>query len=355
MHCLTAQAFSSLVVAILAVCAGIASEEAYSQEQSAFSIPSGRAYFGNQDRFVMGVGSAGYSARQDRPVGPAAGGFALVSDLADGSAWSEEGQGPWFEAPLCGDCPEWTIMPRGLVYSSYLAGAKESRFRTVWNYEKDDGWIWDNTLGGRVGLVRYGSSGDERPTGWQLDIEGAGFPRLDWENSNELISADFRFGVPLTYGTDRYQMKFSYYHLSSHVGDEFLIRNPGFTRLNYSRDVLVLGYSYTPHDDLRFYAEAGWAFYSDVGDPWEFQFGVDYLPGGCTGIRGAPFAALNGHLREELDFGGNLVAQAGWAWRSGPTSGLFRVGAEYYNGRDDQFSFVYDFQSKVGVGLWYDY
>jgi hypothetical protein len=197
--------------------------------------------------------------------------------------------------------------------------------------------------------------GRSRPVGWQLDIEGAGMPRLDLEEDNDLVSADFRFGIPLTYGNDYYQVKLAYYHLSSHLGDEFLLDNTGFPRLNYSRDVLVWGHSIYPHENLRLYAEAGWALNSDVSEPWEFQFGVDYSPAYTTGLRGAPFVALNGAMREEVDFGGNVVVQAGWAWRGCPQGGLFRTGFQYYQGKSDQFSF-FDFnESKAGVGIWYDY
>jgi len=250
---------------------------------------------------------------------------------------------------------QWTLLPQGLIYRPYLAGEKESRFRSVWANEKDDGGIWDITLGGQVGLVRYGSVGDERPTGWQLGIEGAGFPRLDLDVDRDLVSADFRFGIPLTYGTERYQMKFAFYHLSSHLGDEFLIRNPGYPRLNYSRNVLVWGHSLYFNPELRVYAEVGYAVEYDVAEPWEFQFGAEYSPADCTGIRGAPFAAFNGALRQEVNFGGNVVVQTGWAWRSSPASGLFRLGFEYFNGKSDQFSFYDDYESKVGLGLWYDY
>ena len=258
-------------------------------------------------------------------------------------------------AEPCDTCWTFDMMPEGLIYSPYLAGEKESRFRSYWAHEKDSGWIWDITLGGRVGLLRYGTTGDARPQGWQLDIEGAGFPRLDSERGGNLISADFRFGIPLSYGNDYYQMKFAYYHLSSHLGDEFLIRNPGFPRLNFTRDVLVWGHSITPCDNLRLYVEAGWAFVSDVSEPWEFQFGIDWAPTGSTGLCGTPFFAANGHLREEVDFGGNVVVQVGWAWRTSPASGLFRVGFEYFGGKSDQFSFFNRTENKVGLALWYDY
>jgi hypothetical protein len=249
----------------------------------------------------------------------------------------------------------WQIMPQGLIYRSYLAGAKESRFRSVWNNESDNGNIWDITLGGNVGLLRYGTTGGARPEGFQLGIEGAGLVRLDIDENRDVDAADFRFGVPLTWGDSRHQVKVAYYHLSSHVGDEFLLKNQGFTRLNYCRDVLVWGHSLYLSNEWRAYGEVGYAVDCDVSDPWEVQTGVEWAPLYGTGGRGAPFAAVNGHLREEVDFGGNFVAQTGWCWRRNAATGLFRVGVEYYNGKDDQFSFYDESVSKVGFGMWYDY
>jgi hypothetical protein len=247
------------------------------------------------------------------------------------------------------------LFPQGLIYRSYMAGAKESRFRTVWHEEQNGHDIWDISLGGNVGLLRFGTRGDTRPEGMQLGIEGAGLTRLDRDNEYDVAATDYRFGIPLTWGDSIYQTKLAYYHLSSHVGDEFILKNPTFNRVNYSRDVFVWGHSLYPSDSLRVYAEMGYAFYTDVSEPWEFQFGVDWGPGGRTGARGAPFAAFNGHLREEVDFGGNVVVQTGWAWRRSPATGLYRIGLEYYNGKEDQFSYFNDSVQKIGVGMWYDY
>ena len=36
---------------------------------------------------------------------------------------------------------------------------------------------------------------------------------------------------------------------------------------------------------------------------------------GPTGSAGTPFFAINGHLREEVDFGGDISTQLGWLWR----------------------------------------
>lgn len=262
-----------------------------------------------------------------------------------------------FQAALVGDSWSWQPLPDGLIYRTYLAGMKEPRLASMWVHERELGWIWDIALGARVGILRYGTPGADRPEGWQFDVEGAAFPRLmELTYNRDLMSVDFRGGVPISFGYGRYQTKFGYYHLSSHLGDEFMLAHPEFPRINFSRDVLIWGHSFYLTDDLRLYGEAGWAFYVDGGSkPWEFQFGVDYSPMGHTGqFRGAPFAAVNAHLRQEVDFGGNFVAQTGWQWRS--TSGhLLRAGLQYFNGKSEQFQFFRRSEEKIGLAFWYDF
>jgi hypothetical protein len=251
---------------------------------------------------------------------------------------------------------DWTpqLLPNGILYKAYLAGIKESRMATTFEHLDGYGWIWETTLGGRVGLFRFGTSDAVRPEGFQIDLEGSAMPRLNLDHQRDMIAADFRGGVPITYGIGRWQSKLAFYHLSSHLADEFMIANPTFRRVNYSRDVLVLGQSYYLTDALRIYGEAGWAWYSDVGEPWEFQAGVDYSPL-VFGPGGAPFAAVNVMSRQEVDFGGNVVVQAGWQWRGCGRSGILRIGGQYYNGKSSQFQ-LYDFnENRYGFGIWYDF
>ena len=250
----------------------------------------------------------------------------------------------------------WQVLPPGLIYRSYLAGPRESRFASQWvHLSGEEDWAWDITLGGRIGILRYGTSDPVWPEGWQLDIEGAAFPRLSLDDQRDLIASDFRFGVPLTYRRGPWETKFGYYHLSSHLGDEFLEIHTDMARINYVRESLVWGVALRPTDALRLYVEAGWAFYTDGGaEPWEFQVGASFTPAYPTGLAGAPFFAVNAHLREEADFGGNVAVQGGWAWK-GPSGRLFRVGAHYLNGKSNQYQFFRQHEEQIGLGMWFDY
>jgi hypothetical protein len=256
-----------------------------------------------------------------------------------------------------GCCWTWQLLPDGLMYKSYLAGGKEPRFGTEWVYQRGHGWVWDAALGGRVGVLRLGTQNDFWPEGWQLDFEGATFPRLDLvpEHDRDLISADFRVGVPLTSRRGPWEGKFGYYHISAHLGDEFMLTHPGVERVKYVRDSLLLGIALRPHPDWRLYWETACAFNTDGGaKPWEFQFGAEYSETEPTGASGAPFIAANGHLRQENNFSGNFVLQTGWQWR-GRGGHLVRVGAHYFNGFSDQYQFFKQREDQIGVGMWYDF
>ncbi len=257
----------------------------------------------------------------------------------------------------CDPCACWQVLPDGLIYAPYLAGVKEPRIAGVFARETNAGWFLDATLGGRVGLLRLGTTDSARPQGWQLDVEGAAFPRLNLEQNWDVDATDFRFGVPLTYGSGNVQTKMAYYHLSAHLGDELLVRDRDrlASRINFSRDVLVLGMSSYVRPAWRLYGEVGWGFETDGGsEPWEFQFGVEFSPPGSRCMVCTPFFAANVHLREEVDFGGHLTVQTGWQTR-GASGHLFRVGLHYFNGKSNQFEFFDMSEQQVGLGLWYDY
>lgn len=258
----------------------------------------------------------------------------------------QSASGPWY----------WELLPDGLIWRSYMAGPREPRIALNTFSEGGSGdWLWDATLGGRRALLRYGNGNPQRPEGFEVQIEGAALVRLNLEQNRDVESSDFRVGVPFVYGVDNWQFKTGYYHLSSHLGDEYLNRVPGAARINYVRDAVFLGLSYYPNPALRLYGETAYAFYTSGGaDPWEFQFGFELAEPGPTGCAGTPFVAANGHLRQEIDFGGDFTFQAGWLWR-GATGSMLRTGVQYLTGKSNQYQFYNTSEEQVGFGVWYDY
>jgi hypothetical protein len=251
----------------------------------------------------------------------------------------------------------WQWLPTGLIYHSYMAGVHEPRMAIVSFHEGANRTLWDATLGGRVGLLRFGDCEPISPQGYQLDFYGAAIARLDVENQQDLDSTDYVFGLPLTYGTGSWQFKFGYAHLSSHMGDELAIREPGTLdeRVNYVRDSIVLGISCYPHPAWRQYAEVGWAFHLGGGaQPWEMQFGTELSRPGPTGRLGTPFVAVHGRMREEHNYGGDVSVQAGLL-RRGLLDQTLRLGVHYYNGKSSQFQFFDNSEEQIGLGLWYDF
>jgi len=254
------------------------------------------------------------------------------------------------------DADEWIVLPPGLLYRSYLAGEKESRFQFLSLNEAKRGQIWETALGGRMGVLRHGTYDSVNPQGWQLDIEGAALPRIDPQAKDNLEAVDFRFGVLSTWKQGPNAFKAGYYHLSSHIGDEFLIENPGFVRVNYVRDSAIVGMVRDVTLDTQVYGEFAYAFNANGGaEPLEFQLGTQYSPVCAVGLRGAPFAAVNVHIREEFSYETSVNVVAGWQWRGAVTSHRFRAGMQFYDGPSMQWELLNRHERLFGGGLWADY
>lgn len=251
---------------------------------------------------------------------------------------------------------QWEFLPNGLLWQPYLAAPNEPRMSMVLHKRLDEGYFWDATLGGRVGLLRYGTDESRGATGFQWDFEGAVMTRLNLEESEDVESMDYRFGTLITMAEGDWSAKFGYFHISSHVGDEFLVRNPTFERINYVTESLIAAVSYQQSASLRLYGESAFAVKTSGGaKPWQFQTGAEFTPPIRPGKKGGPFTALNIDIREAVGFDPTFTLQTGWQWR-GPRSGRrLRTGFQYHNGATPQFSFFRDEEESIGFGIWLDH
>ncbi len=312
--------------------------------------------FEDRNLSVVGFETADYESLEEPPWAETPAPAGILDRILPVSSEADFAE----EAGACMVCDEqpWChqVLPQGLLYRSYVAGEKESRFSSAWLSEKDRGLIWDASLGGRVGLWRYGTPGSIFANGWQVDMEGAALVRLDLDDQQDVDSTDYRFGIPITYRNGPTAYKFGYYHISSHVGDEWMIKYPTFERINYVRESAILGVSHHLNPETRVYGEVGYAVKRSGGaEPLELQFGAEYSPVVPTGRRPVPFAAVNIHLREEVDWGGSINTLAGYQWRGAQTNHVLRLGLQYFNGKSSQYSFFRWHEELIGFGMWFDY
>jgi hypothetical protein len=101
----------------------------------------------------------------------------------------------------------------------------------------------------------------------EIGIEGAAWAYFNMSNEGDLINTDYYAGIPLTYAFDNWAFRLRMYHVSAHLGDEYIITHPDVTRLNYSFEALDFFALYDFSRSLRGYGGIGWVVRSDKEDP----------------------------------------------------------------------------------------
>jgi hypothetical protein len=113
---------------------------------------------------------------------------------------------------------------------------------------------------------------------WDFGVQGGVFSIFDVsKQSIDLINADYLVGFLASYRNGRFSSFLRLHHQSSHLGDEFLLNNPGVTRINLSFEELDAKLSYEVTGWLRVYGGGGFLVhrYPDIGRGTS-QWGVEF-------------------------------------------------------------------------------
>lgn len=118
----------------------------------------------------------------------------------------------------------------------------------------------------------------------------------------ELVNTDYLIGIPLTYTIDKWSFRARIYHISGHLGDEFIVGRPEYTekRRNPSFEAFDLISSYQFSSGIRMYAGPGLVINSDPGfklKPLYLMWGTEVRIGGHKlyyhRLYGTPFFAAH--------------------------------------------------------------
>jgi hypothetical protein len=259
-------------------------------------------------------------------------------------------------------------LPRGDVFCPLLADPKAvqsfvSYLREGSQAEAPDTSIHIGSvgLGDSFGLGRWGGS---RPgDGVQLSLIGAVFAQFDLETTSyDLLNADYVIGLATTMRGQWFSSRLRVYHQSSHLGDEFLLREgepPERENLTFESAELLLSvdgglvriygggevlFNREPDDLARHVAHVGGELRPvppilSLGDLGGFRF----------------VAAVDLKATEDHDWDPSVSARAGFEYdRPGETAlpaRRWRILGEYYRGPSPYGQFFRESVQHFGVGL----
>ena len=259
-------------------------------------------------------------------------------------------------------------LPRGDVFCPLIADPKAARtFASLLRHESGDDLtdikldIASVGIGDIFGLGRWNGS---RPgDGVQLSVTAGVFAQFDLGTSSyDLMNADYVVGLPLTIRRGGFSTRIRIYHQSSHLGDEYLLREPPDRRdrenLSFEALEWIVSVDGGP---LRLYGGGEYLFNKEPQD-----LGVYVAHGGVElrpSTRIIPFGSLGGFRfvgaadvksSEEQDWKPAISAKAGLEYdRAGEDATARRWGifGEFYTGPSPYGQFFREKVRLIGVGL----
>ena len=182
-------------------------------------------------------------------------------------------------------------------------------------------------------------------------------PNGEWA---ELVNTDYLLSIPITYAFDKWAFRLRGYHISSHLGDEFIVNNPAVLRLNPSFEAIEFMATYQFTDGFRLYAGPGFVVHSDNSFPMDVfyaEFGFEWRFSGFRmhhhHLYGGPFLAADLQLWEVNNYRPSTTAQLGYEFSKLQGAGRkVRLFLEYHNGYSAGQFFTENAQYLAIRGSW---
>lgn len=257
-----------------------------------------------------------------------------------------------------------------LLYQPMIADPKETIYNAQFRY--DDKVIGKYTIavcfGDYFPLFRWRNilpwKGD-----LQIDIQAgmwADFKMGSYDNPNheisKLVTTDYLIGIPLTYAVDRWAFRLRAYHISSHLGDEFMFVLPGYPRKNPSMEAIDFFTNYQATEGIRVYFGPGWVFHSDDTyklKPLYFEWGAEFRAfGKCHyyhRLYGTPYLAIFMRNWQTLHWQFDGTYQLGYEWSKLQGVGRkIRAFIQYHHGYNEG-QFFKDKSAYFSIGISYGF
>lgn len=231
-----------------------------------------------------------------------------------------------------------------VLFKPFVADPRQIDYSVGWRF--NDNALVKNVIDVSFGdIITFYRWIDIGPCHGQLDIslEGGVWAVFDpLHYSSPLMNADYFVGIPITYAFGPWAFRLRGYHISSHIGDEFLLNHPHFCRKNPSAEYIDFFTSYYLREDIRLYGGIGVVAKMDES----FPIGRFYAACGAElhlsnlgfidvadQVYGRPYYGMHFHFQTKHDRHIDQTYVLGYEW--GKLCGLqrvFRAFIEYHDG-----------------------
>jgi hypothetical protein len=282
--------------------------------------------------------------RLEQPEGPSP-----AEIREEGVQESEDG----VRTAIPGPQPKW--LPRGLLFSPFHADPRWPHFSALYrSFTSGLGLsgVFSGNFGETFSIYRNKAAfGGE----WDFGVQGGVFSIFDVStNSIDLVNADYLVGFLASYRNERFSAFMRLHHQSSHLGDEFLLSNPGVARINLSFEELDAKLSYELTNWLRVYGGGGYLVhrYPDIGRGTS-QWGVE-ITSSRTYFNGLlrPVAYADFQANERADWTIARSLVAGFRFENARIGDRqIQILAEYFAGPSPDGQFFTQKVEWIGAGV----
>jgi len=252
------------------------------------------------------------------------------------------------------------LMPTHALFDHLIADPKWPRFTLAYQYHIKNRFT-KNAFAPNFGAsfpIYRGVMSNHKHLEWEIGIQGGLFAIMDIGNTpSALINADYYISLPLSFQWDDWSGLIRLYHLSTHLGDEFMLTPEGrkTRRINLSYEGVDVLLSHQFRHALRLYGGGGYIIHKEPNSikHYKLQAGLEYR---------MPRTFFNGRLRPVT--GLDIKAEALSAWTPGISlkagfqlenavllSNEIQLMLEAYKGKSMHGQFYAEKIRYVGIGL----
>ncbi len=233
-----------------------------------------------------------------------------------------------------------------ILYPTEIANPRQICFSVGARFNDSIGGRWSTpvSFGDQFPIYRWTNIGGGD---LQLELEAGVFALFKMtEFSYPLVNADYYVGVPITYARDKWAYRLRGYHVSSHLGDDYMKNHKHIHRKNKSFEAVDFSAAYNISPKFRVYGTLGMIPFSDdemALKKWYIQYGAE-IRGPRTDFSqlfAQPFFAVFFQNAQDVNYALDSTYALGYEW--GKIQGIgrkVRCYLQYHSGfsPEGQFS-----------------